>query len=101
VTAARSAAPRPPRGPRLDRRRVALVPCGDEAVLFDLRTYGATRANAAAAWVLRRLDGRRRSRTLAAGLSAAFAIAPRRARGDLDRLLGELRRRGLLRRSEG
>ena len=82
--------------PRLDPRRVAVAFVGAEAVLFDLRTYGATRANAAAASILRLADGRRDEAALAAALTAAFGVPLRRARDDVRHLVRALARRGFL-----
>ena len=87
---------RPAARPRLDPRRVAVARLGAEAVLLDLQTYRATRANAAAALILRLANGCRDEAALAAALAAEFDLGPRRARADVRRLLRALQRRGFL-----
>jgi hypothetical protein len=89
------------RGPRLDRSRAAVARCGGEAVLLDLRTYRATRANAVAARVIALADGTRTASAIARVVAADFAVAPARARADVRRLLDALDRRGFLRRGGG
>jgi len=89
------------RGPRLDPDRVAVAYCGDEAVLLDLTTYATTAANRTAALVLGAADGSRDEAGLARTLAAACGLPRRRARADVRRLLGALRRRGALARGPG
>jgi hypothetical protein len=72
------------------------VSCGDEAVLLDLRTYRATRANPVAARALALLDGRPAA-AVARTLAADFGVSGARARGDVGRLLVDLGRHGFLR----
>jgi hypothetical protein len=84
------------RGPRLDPTRVAVVRCGDEAVLLDLRTYRATRANPVAARALASLDGTRTAPAIARVLAREFGVPASRTLDDVRRLLAELERRGVL-----
>jgi len=75
---------------------VAVARLGAEAVLLDLQTYRATRANAAAALILRLANGCRDEAALAAALAAEFGVPLRRAQNDVRQLVGALARRGLL-----
>ncbi len=84
------------RGPRLDRGRVAVAFLGDEAVLLDLRTYRATRANAVAAFVIALADGTHPVAAIARAVAVEFGVAAARARADVTALLAALARRGLL-----
>ncbi|MBI5480009.1 MAG: PqqD family peptide modification chaperone [Deltaproteobacteria bacterium] len=75
---------------------MAVASVGAEAVLLDLQTYDAARANAAAALILRLADGRRDEAALATALAAAAGVPLRRARDDVRRLVRALARRGFL-----
>jgi hypothetical protein len=83
--------------PCLDPRRVAVAFVGAEAVLLDLRTYRATRANPVAAHAVALLDGTRSVGAIARALATAFGVSGDRALGDLGRLLAALEDRGFLR----
>ena len=88
---------RPGARPCLDPRRVAVAFVGGEAVLLDLRTYRATRANPVAARVVALVDGARTVPAIARALAAEFGVTGARARGDVRRLLADLERRGFVR----
>jgi hypothetical protein len=83
--------------PCLDPRRVAVASIGEEAVLLDLRTYRATRANPAGASAVALLDGTRTVPAIARAVAADFGVSGARALADLCQLLVALERRGFLR----
>ncbi len=68
-----------------------------EAVLLDLDARRVLGLNATGSFVWGLLDGRRTAADLAAAVASRFAVAPERARADVDAFLALLHGRGFIR----